>query len=194
MRGSEVPSAHGSARRRVCGGVTRVGGRRGCARFRCARGSEDWCVFGSGGRKSGGSDPSVRRTIVEAPAFGTQACDVAWLRHGLTIGFYNLGGGDACDPAAGRFSRAMLRGDHWMTTNRLRIGDSVARLRQLYPDADLRPGYEASGPRVTGCYPGIRGSVTAGFTPDCSRRSAAGGSSSSRSGSPPAATRSSTPT
>jgi len=60
--------------------------------------------------------------------------------YGLTIDFYNLGGADACSPEGGLFSRAFLRGPHWMTTKRLKVGDGVAKLRTLYPTARLRPG------------------------------------------------------
>jgi hypothetical protein len=71
---------------------------------------------------------------------GGRACRASWIRHGLTIDFYNLGGQDACAPRYGRFSRAIARGPHWQTTKRLRIGDDVERLRSLYPHARFRRG------------------------------------------------------
>jgi hypothetical protein len=95
-----------------------------------------------GALRAFGRPSSTRHT------FGRGTCRAVWARHGLTIDFYNLGGGDACQPRDGRFSRAFLRGDHWMTTKRLRIGDSAARLRRLYPDAPFRrgePGFWPSG-------------------------------------------------
>ena len=94
-------------------------------------------------RADGGLGGAIRafgRPTTTRHTFGRGTCRAVWTRHGLTIDFYNLGGGDACRPRDGRFSRAFLRGDHWMTTKRLRVGDSVAKLRRLYPDAPFRRG------------------------------------------------------
>ena len=88
----------------------------------------------------GGAIRAFGRPTTTRHTFGRGTCRAVWTRHGLTIDFYNLGGGDACQPRDGRFSRAFLRGDHWMTTKRLRVGDSVAKLRRLYPDAPFRRG------------------------------------------------------
>ena len=79
--------------------------------------------------------PTSRRHM-----YGLGTCTAVWQRHGLTIDFYNLGGRDACAPRFGRFGRAFLRGDHWMTTKRLRVGDSLTKLRSLYPNALYRRG------------------------------------------------------
>jgi hypothetical protein len=81
-------------------------------------------------------------------SFSGKACRGVWPQHGLTVFFYNLGGTDACRRDGGRFSRAIARGDHWMTTKRLRIGDSVRRVRALYPRARFErgePGFWPSG-------------------------------------------------
>lgn len=76
----------------------------------------------SGAIRAFGAPTSRRHT------YGRGTCTAVWVRHGLTIDFYNLGGADACSPAGGRFSRAFLRGSHWMTTKRLKVGDGVGCL------------------------------------------------------------------
>jgi hypothetical protein len=81
-----------------------------------------------------GEPTSARHT------YGRESCRASWPNHGLTIDFYNLGGADACDPDAGRFSRAYMRGNHWLTTKHLKIGDPVTKLRALYPTARFHPG------------------------------------------------------
>ena len=104
--------------------------------------------------------------------WGRVGCLVGWRGAGLSILFYNLGGGDACRPDDGRFRTAAMTGRLWVTAKGLRVGDSVARLRRLYPGAT----YHASGhyPRswwlVTrysrigdnGYYPGLRAIVRNG--------------------------------
>jgi hypothetical protein len=79
-----------------------------------------------------GRPTSVRRR------FQGGACDVRWRAIGLFVEFYNLGGDDSCRPASGRFRRATMTGRRWRTAKGLRIGDSVARLRRLYPRATFR--------------------------------------------------------
>ena len=127
-------------------------------------------------------EPSSRRST-----FGTQACNVAWQRHGLTIAFYNLGLGQACEPDAGRFGRAILRGEHWMTTKRLRVGESVTKLRRLYPTAKLEPGLRGFWPTgywllprysrlgEGGFYPGLLANVRNGRIVEFQVRFAGGG-------------------
>ena len=51
-----------------------------------------------GGAARAFGEPSSRRR-----SFGKQACSVTWQKHGLTIDFYNLDLGDACEPE-GRFA------------------------------------------------------------------------------------------
>jgi hypothetical protein len=113
--------------------------------------------------------PSSRRHT-----YGLGTCTAVWAGHGLTIDFYNLGGADACSPDGGRFSRAFLRGPHWMTTKRLRVGNSITKLRRLYPSARLRPGERYYWPagywlleRTSvigsgGSYPGLLAEVSVG--------------------------------
>jgi hypothetical protein len=118
---------------------------------------------------------------------GGSACTTSWRRHGLSIDFYNLGGSDPCSPEGGRFSRAVMRGDHWVTTKRLRIGDSVRKLRQLYPGARLEPGTRGFWPAgywllrryspigVGGYYPGLLAEIRNGKVVGFHVRFAAGG-------------------
>ena len=65
-------------------------------------------------------------------------CRVSWRGLGVRMGFYNLGGADACSPRFGRFSHAVVRGLRWRTERGLRVGDPVRRLRALYPNARFR--------------------------------------------------------
>ena len=118
------------------------------------------------------SAPSGDRAPLATP--GLQACRATWPRHGLTIDFYNLGGQDSCRPRYGRFSRAFLRGDHWTTTRGLRIGDSLAKLRRLYPGVRYRRGERGVWPSgywlvprrsifgAGGGYPGLLAEVRRG--------------------------------
>jgi hypothetical protein len=70
---------------------------------------------------------------------GGEICRVRWNRFGLTIIFQNFGGVDSCGPR-GLAQKAIVTGDRpWRTTKGLRLGDSVARIRQLYPNARRTP-------------------------------------------------------
>jgi hypothetical protein len=63
------------------------------------------------------------------------ACTVRWPRHGLRIGFYNLGGANPCRGETGFFSNARAQGTHWQTNRGLEVGDRAWRVKHLYPDA-----------------------------------------------------------
>jgi len=127
-------------------------------------------------------EPSSRRNT-----FGSSTCTVAWRQHGLTIEFYNLGGGDACMPEYGRFSRAFLRGNHWTTSLGLRVGATVTRLRQIYPRARFRSGEAGFWPAGYwlvqrhsilgdgGAYPGLLAEVRKGRVASFQVRFPAGG-------------------
>ncbi len=67
----------------------------------------------------------------------TVACVVHWRRIGLTLTFLDLSGRNPC--TTGILIRATItsRGA-WRTAKGLRKGDSVARLRTLYPRATFR--------------------------------------------------------
>jgi hypothetical protein len=134
-----------------------------------------------GGAIASFSEPSsLKRT-------GNVSCTAVWSQHGLTIQFYNLGGQDPCSPEGGLFGRATMRGDHWMTTKRLRIGDPVATLRRLYPSARHHPGIRGVRPAgywlVTryspigtgGNYPGLLAEVVRGRVRSFQVSYAAGG-------------------
>jgi hypothetical protein len=117
---------------------------------------------------------------------GRGSCRATWPQHGLTIDFYNLGGEDACGPL-GRFSTAFLRGRHWMTSKKLSVGDSVRKLRRVYPSARLRRGLRGFIPtgywlvtRTTpigtgGAYPGLLAETRAGRVVGLQLRYPAGG-------------------
>jgi hypothetical protein len=91
-------------------------------------------------------DPSVSAAVKtfravdgEHEKYGGTACDIHWARFGLTITFGDLSGeNNACN--VGRADTAVIKGEgpesqRWSTANGLRLGDSVARLRKLYPRA-----------------------------------------------------------
>jgi hypothetical protein len=135
-----------------------------------------------GDHKIGGyavkADGSLRGAVREfgAPSsrrrrFQATACDVRWRDLGLRIEFYNLGGTDACS-GAGRFLRATITSRRWRTAKGLRVGDSVARLRRLYPRATFRrdrfygAGWwlvtRVSRVGTTSRYPGLQARVRSG--------------------------------
>jgi hypothetical protein len=74
------------------------------------------------------------------------ACTVRWPRHGLRIGFYNLGGQNPCRGQFGFFSNARATGPHWRTNRGLEIGDRQRRVRSLYPNALFHSGEESVFP------------------------------------------------
>lgn len=92
-----------------------------------------------GGAMGAFGTPKLRRTT-------DQSCVATWQRHALTIYLYNLGGNDPCSRRYGFFLRAIMRGDHWRTSKGLRLGDPVARLRRLYPNARFQRGTRAYWP------------------------------------------------
>lgn len=62
-------------------------------------------------------------------------CNVTWKSIGVTALFYNLAGADPCKRSgfSGFFLKATMTDRRWQTDKGLRIGDSVARLRRIYP-------------------------------------------------------------
>jgi hypothetical protein len=66
---------------------------------------------------------------------GGEICRVRWAGIGVRITFQNFGGVDSCEPSGGRAQKAVVDDDRWRTGKGLRIGNEVARLRRLYPDA-----------------------------------------------------------
>jgi hypothetical protein len=67
--------------------------------------------------------------------FGYEACRLVWPVWGITmtVGSANNPVG-ACGPEA-KHRQTTLTGRHWRTSAGLKIGDPLARLRQLYPKA-----------------------------------------------------------
>ncbi len=93
------------------------------------------------------------------------ACTVRWPRHGLKIGFYNLGGENPCRRSTGYFGSARARGNDWTTARGLEVGDRQRRLRNLYPNAkyhSAEDGFRPAGwwlvarrTQFAGRYPGL---------------------------------------
>lgn len=64
-------------------------------------------------------------------------CDVRWSRIGLKLVFLDFSG-RACQDGV-LVTASVTNRSAWRTAVGLRVGDSVARLRQLYPRASLHP-------------------------------------------------------
>jgi hypothetical protein len=73
------------------------------------------------------------------PSFETRlsnwGCKVGWHGPGVKVLFANFGGGGACEEDLGRSQTARAYGDRWRSARGLRIGQTVGRLRQVYPSA-----------------------------------------------------------
>jgi hypothetical protein len=108
--------------------------------------------------------PGQRRLVA-----GGSICRARWPGIGLTITFYNLGGQNPCTPRFGFFGRAIVTGARWRTAKGLAIGDPVARLRRLFPEARHRGvdgfrGYwlVVRTTQAAGTYPGLLARVRDG--------------------------------
>ncbi len=73
--------------------------------------------------------PTARRSTSDV------SCRVAWTKLGVWMGFYNLGGRDACSRRHGYFSHAVIVSRRWRTSKGLAIGDPRAKLGRLFPNA-----------------------------------------------------------
>jgi hypothetical protein len=74
---------------------------------------------------------------------GSEACTVRWSDIGLVVLFANFGANDACSPGFGRVQSVVIKGSKarpWRTDRGLRLGDSLARLRLLYPATAYHSG------------------------------------------------------
>jgi len=100
-------------------------------------------------------------------------CVVDWTKIGLRVHFVYLGlpapGKTTCTPSVGLVQSVTIRGSSFRTERGLRIGDTTARLRSLYPGARFKQGswWLASRPAVIGGAPGqlepyVRANVTGG--------------------------------
>ena len=117
--------------------------------------------------------------------YGPGTCTAVWARHGPRL--LQPRRRRRVQPRRRPLSRAFLRGPHWMTTKRLRVGDSVTKLRTLYPTARLRSGERYYWPAgywlvartsVTGeggTYPGLLAEVSGGRVTGFQVRFPAGG-------------------
>jgi hypothetical protein len=80
-----------------------------------------------------GAPDSARRT-------GMYTCRLVWRRLGLTMLLIDLSEGRPC--RAGLFQSATIASRRWRTTKGLRVGSTIAQLRNLYPAARFRdPGF-----------------------------------------------------
>jgi len=68
-------------------------------------------------------------------------CQVTWARLGLRIQFTSFGGASSCADSLAQ--SAVVKGPNgrssWRTQRGLRVGDSLRKLRRLYPDARRKP-------------------------------------------------------
>ncbi|MDQ3670621.1 MAG: hypothetical protein M3377_10150 [Actinomycetota bacterium] len=122
-----------------------------------------------------GDPSSVRRH-----ARYREICDVLWRPIGLRITFYNLGGGNPCAGATGRFGEATMTSTRWRTSIGLRVGDSLARLRALYRGERPRGAWwwlvtRRSPYGEGGSYPGLAAKVRGGRVVAFAVRYPAGG-------------------
>lgn len=69
-------------------------------------------------------------------------CTARWAKLGLRILFTSFGGATSC--ADSNAQTAVIKGPAgrraWRTQRGLRVGDTLARLRRLYPNARRKPG------------------------------------------------------
>ena len=118
---------------------------------------------------------------------GGEACTATWAAHGLTIGFYNLGGQNSCAPRYGRFNKAFMHGRNWLTDRGLRIGMAAREIRRYYPRATFHRGQRFFWPSgwwlvtrpsqfgLGGTYPGLLAETRNGIVISLQVRFAAGG-------------------
>lgn len=84
--------------------------------------------------------PSAARALLGEPASrepASNACRIAWPRRGLTLVYAATGGRDPC--RAGNAVGVLAGKRGFASADGLRVGDSLARLRRLYPAAESRP-------------------------------------------------------
>ena len=115
----------------------------------------------------GGAIRAFGKPILTASADGF--CDAWWAGLGLRIRFYNLGGEDPCSRATGFFGEAWITTRGWRTSKGLAMGDSLARLRELFPTAKRHAGRWWLVPRftqATGSYAGLSAGIRGGTVAD----------------------------
>jgi hypothetical protein len=91
-----------------------------------------------GGLQIGRGSPAGARSYFGNPSgsrsLPPSACVMSWKPIGLTLTFLDLSGGMACKTGA-LVTATVTSPSHWRTLVGLRVGDSVSRLKQLYPAA-----------------------------------------------------------
>jgi len=71
---------------------------------------------------------------------GGEICRVRWANLGVFGIFQNFGGTDSCRPRGGRAQKVVVSGDRpWRTFRGLRLGDGIARINRLHPEARRTP-------------------------------------------------------
>ena len=97
----------------------------------------------SGGIRIARSTPADVRTLFGAPstsrALSDQSCLQSWRRARLAVHFFTFEGQPCTRGAA--LAVTVTGRAAWRTAVGLRVGDSAARLRALYPRARLRTGF-----------------------------------------------------
>ena len=97
----------------------------------------------AGGIRIARSTPADVRTLFGAPstsrAFSDQSCLQSWRRARLAVHFFTFEGKPCTRGAA--LAVTVTGRAAWRTAVGLRVGDSAARLRLLYPRARLRTGF-----------------------------------------------------
>lgn len=96
---------------------------------------------------------------------GQDGCTALWGSIGLRVSLYNLAGKNPCKPATGYFSTAVMTGSRWKTNKGLAVGATLAKLKQLYPNAKRHSDSWWLVPRftqATGSYPGLSAMIAGG--------------------------------
>ena len=97
----------------------------------------------AGGIRVARSTPADVRKLFGAPSTSRvptpQSCVQSWKRAGLTVHFFTFEG-KPCSAGVALIVTVTGR-TAWRTAVGLRVGDSAARLRTLYPGARLRTGF-----------------------------------------------------
>ena len=75
------------------------------------------------------------------PDSRNNACLLRWPELGLRVWTANYGSADPCSPEGGLVQAAQVTKRLWRTGRGLRVGDTVRRLRDLYPAARKRYGW-----------------------------------------------------
>jgi hypothetical protein len=85
----------------------------------------------------GGGVAPIRRNAIKAygkpDGKNPQACPNKWKKLGVRLITADFGGGPACAPTTA-IQKLVITGSQWTTERGLKIGDSLDRVRELYPE------------------------------------------------------------